>query len=182
MTYVTSDIWEEPLVEKTFMSIDPGISTGFVVAHDGVLAGSGVIRTPHNDVVQLINLLVYWQPNMIVIEDFILRSRRKSRDHADTCKNIGVVMGFATLQGLHMEFQTPGYRRAFVDIAKAIAPTNTSVHTIDAFAHALAWHKANQELLCDVKDTVRSTVYSCPGVNDVAIPRSAWDVQLLMDH
>ena len=164
------------------MAIDPGISTGYVVAHDGVLAGSGVIRTPHNDVVELINLLVYWQPNTIVIEDFILRSRRKSRDHADTCKNIGVVMGFATLNSLHMDFQAPGYRRAFVDIAKSIAPTNTSVHTIDAFAHALAWHKANQALLYNVNDTVSSNVYGRSGIDEVAIPQSAWNVQLLMDH
>lgn len=165
-----------------FLSIDPGISTGYVFIDEDEISCSGVLRTPHNDIRDLIDMLEYLQPSHIVIEDFILRSRRKSRDHADTCKNIGAVMGYATIHSLVLDFQVPSMRKAFVDIAKAIAPYGTSIHTIDALAHALAWHKLNGQVIIGVQEHVESTVYARASTHHTVSIKSNWNVQLLHDH
>ena len=148
------------IVFRKFIAIDPGISTGFTVINAKLLMACGVISTPHNNVMELMNLLEVVDPDVIVIEDFILRAKRKAQEHADTCKNIGAVMGWATLHSKLMEFQIPSYRKAFVSIAKAIVPRGTSIHTIDSLAHALAWHKRNNTNIVGTVNPVQYVSYS----------------------
>ena len=152
----------------TILSIDPGNSTGFAFVNNQHITTFGVLNTPHNDIRDLIEKLQMLQPEAIVIEDFILHSKRKSRSHADTCKVIGAVMGWATIYRLPMDFQTPSMRKAFVRFAKDLAPRNVSIHSIDALAHMLTWHQRTKNRISDVVDKAVYDNYGSMHIIDIA--------------
>ena len=78
------------------VAIDPGGQTGLAgFAKGGVLTHAGVITVPHHDFRSLFHVLDEWDPERVVVEDFVIGGYHLSSAQTDTCKQVGAILGWA---------------------------------------------------------------------------------------
>ena len=125
------------MVEDTFrvLAIDPGRSTGIVlVDQTGLILQSQLATTPEQVLVAVATIT----PSVVVIEDFVGAGPR-TLDAIFTLKLIGGASAIAWLKRIQVVIQVPQARTPLLTEAKRRADKGTSIHVVDAYAHALAF-------------------------------------------
>ena len=122
-------------MDTVIMAIDPGYSTGAVIIGlDGNMVGGREIETEE----EVLDWIIGSRPNLVIIEDFVGAGPR-TKEAITVLKFIGKIIGLCYVIRIPVVMQAPQVRIPLHHDAEELLPKGTSVHIVDAFAHALAW-------------------------------------------
>ncbi len=118
----------------TIIGIDPGVTTGIAVIQDGIL----VYENEAGSTVEVMDLIRYFQPNIIVMEDFFVR-RGKPCEYKAPIKMIGVVEYYCSQKEILFVPQSPSVLTLMLQ--KVPKTLLKSPHTRSAVAHLMYYLK-----------------------------------------